>query len=238
VRLKAINDARVTGLQGLGVVALIVGSLLTWRTVRLTREGQITDRYAMAVENLEAQKGTAVQLGAITALERIAHDSRRDHWPIMELLVGRLREEAPKHDPDHPAQGEAVVKPIVKHIAGVLARRRARWDAKDRRLSLEGLDLRSVHLEGADLRRANLSSSNLSGAFLARCRLDRAQLLRTEARGIDLTHASARGAELKGADLREAILRHADFRTALFLMTQLGDADTEGARGLPPSTAS
>jgi hypothetical protein len=232
VRLKALNDARVTGLQALGVVALIVGSVLTWRTVRLTREGQITDRYAKAVENLDPSKSNAVQLAAITALDRIARDSRRDHWPIVELLVEHLRGAAPPHDPDNPAQGPATVKPIVKHIAGVLARRRTGWDERDRSLSLQGLDLRSVDLKGADLRRANLSGSNLSGAFMAGAKLDGAHLLRTTARGADLTRATLTEARLRGADFRDAILREADFSNATFEMTKLTGADRQGARGL------
>jgi hypothetical protein len=35
-----------------------------------------------------------VRLGGIYALERIARDSARDHWPIMEILTAYLQTHA------------------------------------------------------------------------------------------------------------------------------------------------
>ncbi len=233
--LKARNDARVTGIQAVGVLALVVGSLITWRTVRLTREGQLTDRYAKAIEGLDKSKPMGVQLGAIHALERIAWDSRRDHGPVMEVLVGHLRDVADPHDPDHPATGAYTVPVPVQTIATVLARRRASWDPKGSRLRLEGLDLRNVRLTGADLRRANLSDSNLSGAFLERCCLDSAAMLRTIARGAHLEDATARKqADLRWADFDGARLARVDFRGAIYGSTRFRKVTASDARGLPP----
>jgi hypothetical protein len=162
-RLKARSDTRTAGAQVLGVLALVVGGLATWWTVRLTREGQITDRYASAIEHLgEKGQEPARRLGGIYALERIARDSARDHWPIMELLVGHLRETAPLQPDDETSDHVA----DVGAIATVLIRRKAWRERRDQILELWRLDLRSVRLNKADLRRANFARSDLSGAYL------------------------------------------------------------------------
>ena len=228
-RLKARNEVRTTGVQLVAVLVVVAGSLLTWRTVRLTRENQITDRYAAAIGSLDAGKPEATQVGAIFALERLARDSRRDHWPIMEILVGFLRDQTPL------PQGQVkppVVTAQVQAIATVLSRRRSGWDGRGR-LRLEGLDLRSVRLTGADLRRANLSESDLSGAFLERAKLDRAKLLASRLCGAHLDDARARRASLKDANFRGARLLNVDFRKAIYGRNDFHGADTTGARGLP-----
>ena len=71
---------------------------LTWRranaaewTVEVSVEGQITERFTKAVEQLGSDN-TAISLGGIYALERIAKDSEKDHWPVMEVLTAYVRE--------------------------------------------------------------------------------------------------------------------------------------------------
>src|SRR5262249_38284249 len=60
----------------------------------LTRDGQITDRYIKAVQQLGTTdpQNEPVRIGAIFALERIARESKLDHWPIMELLTAFVRQ--------------------------------------------------------------------------------------------------------------------------------------------------
>lgn len=59
--------------QALGGLAVLGGLLYTARIFRLSREGQLTERYTKAIEQLGS--GTLdVRLGAIYALERLAHD--------------------------------------------------------------------------------------------------------------------------------------------------------------------
>jgi hypothetical protein len=70
----------IAGLAGLGAL----GSLaIATRTYRLTQQGQITDRYTKAIEQLGSDK-LDVRLGGIYALERIAADSQRDHPTLVE----------------------------------------------------------------------------------------------------------------------------------------------------------
>jgi hypothetical protein len=106
------------------LVALIGGPVLIWRALTAhwaaqaarhqadtAREGQYTDLFTRAVEQLgatrevkryvdvddgaggkrreqcnETEPNLEVRLGAIYALDRVARDSERDHWPIMQVL--------------------------------------------------------------------------------------------------------------------------------------------------------
>jgi hypothetical protein len=103
-RLKAITDTRTALFAGLlGVGALLTFWLnsrvyrLTARTFQLTEQGQITDRYTKAIEQL-GDDALTIRLGGIYALERIARDSRRDHPTVVEVLSA----------PSVSASGEAV----------------------------------------------------------------------------------------------------------------------------------
>lgn len=58
------------------------------------RDWRITDSFTRAVEQLGSDK-LETRLGAIYALERIAEESPRDHWPIMETLTAFVRDRAP-----------------------------------------------------------------------------------------------------------------------------------------------
>ena len=58
------------------------------------RERRITESFAKAVEQLGDDK-LEVRLGGIYTLERIARESERDYWPIMETLTAYVRERAP-----------------------------------------------------------------------------------------------------------------------------------------------
>src|SRR5712691_9263825 len=90
-RLKLQNDVRTTGVQLLAGAVLALGAFLTARTIRINREGQITERFTRAIDQLGSDK-LDVRLGGIYALERIAKDSRQDHEPIMEVLATFVRE--------------------------------------------------------------------------------------------------------------------------------------------------
>ena len=58
------------------------------------RERRITESFAKAVEQLGSDK-LETRLGGIYTLERIARESEREYWPIMETLTAFVREHAP-----------------------------------------------------------------------------------------------------------------------------------------------
>jgi hypothetical protein len=93
LRLQQARDAARGRLLTLGTGLFAAGALLftgrnftlsrravelTRRTVDLTEQGQVTDRYTKAIEQLGSDK-LDVRIGGIYALERVTHDSERDH---------------------------------------------------------------------------------------------------------------------------------------------------------------
>ena len=71
------NNARSTVLQLIAGVVVVAGAIATWRQVHISREGQITERFTRAVDQLGNQN-VDVRVGGIYALERIAKDSPPD----------------------------------------------------------------------------------------------------------------------------------------------------------------
>jgi hypothetical protein len=57
----------------------------------IDREGQITERFTRAVEQLGSESA-AIRLGGIYALERIANDSAKDHATVVHVLTSYVRE--------------------------------------------------------------------------------------------------------------------------------------------------
>ena len=99
-RLATLEDEhRRTVAQILTGGGLLVGLYLGWRRVRAAEEGQITERFTKAIEQL-GHKEMAIRLGGIYALERIARDSEKDHGPIMEVLTADVRKKAPRREQD------------------------------------------------------------------------------------------------------------------------------------------
>jgi hypothetical protein len=243
-RLTVENAARQTLAQIVGGAVLIAGLFFTWANLRitqqtattsqatatknleLTREGQITDRFTKAIAQLGEQgpEKLAVRLGGIYALERIARDSEKDHWPIMEVLTAYVRENAPwrpkppKDTPpqqDNPcpkgdpaaAQGQPPPKLAtdIQAILTVLGRRDRTHEMED-----QHLDLRET-----DLRAANLKYAHLEGAYLMHAHLEGAILHQAHLMAADLMHAHLQGAGLGGADLDVAILWQAHLDGAI-----------------------
>ena len=77
-------------MQGFAGLAVLAGLLFTWRQVRDTRQGQVTDRYTRAIDQL-GQPSPELRVGAIYALERIARDSAADRRTIVEVLATFVR---------------------------------------------------------------------------------------------------------------------------------------------------
>ncbi len=99
-RIQAINDTRRTWAQVFGIFGGIALLYLTWRRIEISQEGQITERFTRAIDQLggvnkKGKKVLEIRLGGIYALERIARDSKKDHWTIMEILTTYVRENSP-----------------------------------------------------------------------------------------------------------------------------------------------
>ena len=254
---ELVNRFRTTLAQILGGFALLFGLYLTYRritvteeNVRLVEEGQITERFTRAVEQLGKTRTEGgqeiptleIRLGGIYALERIAKDSPRDHWTVMEVLTAYVRENAKWNgaqalgtagaesgEEDQIAQHDANLRSVARLIPGEAPWRRAE-ERKPRAdvqavLTVIGrrntggddwgpLDLRDTDLRGAELQGADLEGANLIGAHLE---------------GADLFEARLEGANLKRAHLERALLIGAHLEGAWLMEAYLEGAALQGA---------
>lgn len=85
-------------IQSLGGIFFVVTAFLTWRNVitaeanlEATEEKMVTERFSKAVELLASEK-LEMRLGGIYALERVAKDSEKDYWQVMEVLTAFIRQ--------------------------------------------------------------------------------------------------------------------------------------------------
>jgi hypothetical protein len=186
------------------------------KSQELTRDGQITDRFTKAIAQLGEQgpEKLADRLGGIYALERIARDSEKDFWPIMEVLTAYVRENAPwRPNPpkdtsppqDNPSPRRRTApqnRPPtdIQAVLTVLGRRPPTYAPLD----LRGTDLRGADLEGAFLEDANLQSAHLEGAELPMAYLGGAELGRAHLEGAQLGIAHLERAQLSRAHLEGA----------------------------------
>ena len=235
-RLQAAREAVRTQLLTLGAGVFAVGALiftarnfalsrgaldetrrtveLTRHTVELTEQGQVTDRYTKAIEQLGSDR-LDVRIGGIYAMERIARDSARDHPTVMEVLVAFIREHSREQWP-LPEPGAEIPKrstrPDVQAAITVIGRRDIGHDRQPINLTganLTGANLTGANLTGADLTGADLTGADLTGAYLTGADLTDADLTRADLTYSNLTDAYLTRADLTDADLTRANLTYA-----------------------------
>lgn len=178
-------------IQWLGIATLVHQSQL------IMEQGQITDRFTKAIEQLGAidasgKKKLEVRLGGIYALERIAHDSERDHWPVMEVLCAYVRENAPTQMLGIKRWPDADIQAILT----VIRRRDHKHERENQFLNLSSTHLMHADLTGTDLSGADFSCANLELACLNDSKLT----------GANLAAASLTGAKFARANLERTCL--------------------------------
>jgi hypothetical protein len=246
----ALDNARGR-LLTLGAGLLAAGALVfTARNFTLSREGQVTDRYTKAIDQLGSGK-LDVRIGGIYALERIARDSRKDHPTVMEVLSAFIREHSREQWPEPGSNGttpERSTRPDVYAALAVVVRRDSWRDVEN--IDLIDADLARVQffranfgnavLLGANFSNAALRQPNFRGAILAGANFSNASLARANFRDADatgavfthavLTYADLTGADFTGADLTGANLTRVDLTVAVLTVAVLTGANLTGAR--------
>lgn len=207
------NDYVRIILQVIGGLAAAIALILTFRrikaieknaeiaqkTLQSTIDGQLTDRFAKAIEQLGSEQ-LAIKLGGIYSLERIAKESEKDYTTVMEVLNNYVRdykmpstaydeEEKLKDDYKMPTDIHSALLVLFRnrhedveqqfHIdlsSTHLARLNLPAGTDCRNTYLFGANLEGASLFGAKLRRAYLSKAYLEGAYLERAHLSEAYL--------------------------------------------------------------
>jgi uncharacterized protein YjbI with pentapeptide repeats len=225
------------------------------REVKVWREGSDgaqPTQFAMTEANLE------VRLGAIYALERIAQDSARDHWPIMEVLCAYVRNHSncgePIRDPGVVQNGERDltwayhvpdVRVDIQAILTVIGRRsigRVRVEeARKQELDFTGANLQKAVLTGS-FSRANFYRADLTGARVTNCDVARSSFFEASSLvhanvtdcGLEDTTTFLSDGILLGVSFRNCRLPRAGFAAieidrCRFYRCDLGEADFSGS---------
>jgi uncharacterized protein YjbI with pentapeptide repeats len=248
-RLALENEFRKPLIQMfLGACGLII-LYFAWRRLqvadenaRLVEAGHMTACYSQAVAQLAAvaggQPNIEVRLGGIYALERIARESPRDHWTVMEVLSAYVRRHSPAPPPVQSVgvngqESAAEAGPArtpgidIQAILTVLGRRERGGGREPQGRSL---NLAVTNLEGADFSQAHLEKANFHDARLERVNFTQACLEGADLRGAhleraNLMEASLERAELGGAHLERANLMEARLERAYLMNAHLEDAN-------------
>jgi len=218
--LELENELRKTIAQILGGAFLLLGLFLTWKNIETAKEGQFTDRFIRAMEQLGSEK-LEIRLGAIFALERIARDSKKDDDAIMEILTHYIRTYSPwppkdfKHVKlEFPALDtsksylEKELPDDIKAILSIIRRRRTYS------MDLSNTDLHDAELYGTVLYNVNFSGANLSGA----------NFVSSELKYTNFSNAALTNAYFDKADAEGTYFINANLTKASFMLTNLKSA--------------
>jgi len=235
--------------QALGLImaggAGVVGIYFTWlglhqtrestqKTLRLTAQGQITERFTHAIDQLgktndKDERIEEIRLGGIYALERIAVEQPDDyHWPVTQVLAAYLRRYASWQGDPSKEIAPAADTTTVLNVIG--SRSRYYKAGENEQLMLHRTDFSNyhfpmgAHLEGAVLVESHFENATLAEAQLKEADLRAAHLEGAYLDGADLSNADLRGAHLEGAYLWGADLTGADLRDAYLTATYLPGA--------------
>jgi uncharacterized protein YjbI with pentapeptide repeats len=233
-----------------GGAALLVGIYFTYQNLIATREGQVTDRFIRAVEQLGAvdDKGDPkpeIRLGGVYGLRRIAQDSREDYQPIRRILADYIR----MNSPWPPKGGETTLSdtastPIPQTLtsSNTPANRNSAPLASaptpipnatpspnlEPRADIQAALAFLVHpiykFEHTPSEPVDLHAADLTGAALDGAHLEHATLEHA-----NLEHANLDGASLDGASLEHATLDGASLDGASLHEASLDDAYLGGA---------
>jgi uncharacterized protein YjbI with pentapeptide repeats len=184
----------------------------------VAEQGQYTDRYIKAVEQLDQVGPDHLQsrLGAIYALERLARDSSRDQPTIIETLAAFIRTSRPTSTPSELLLICPPPQPLASDTQAafaVLARRDHTYD-NNTRIDLTNTCLNGISLDGADLSSANLIGANLIGTGMFGANLRDADLSMADLSNANLSYINLQRADLSGANLSSANLQYADLSNA------------------------
>jgi uncharacterized protein YjbI with pentapeptide repeats len=231
----------------LEIIRLLIASLSTGATIfggsilfLNFSQGEnrlITERFTRSIEQL-GNKEETIRIGGIYALERIANDSPRDGWTIMEVLSSFVRGKQSIKGQDSVAKPPAIRTDSQAALTAI-SRRQIDLETEQQFLdlsftnlcesNLSHANLNEANLTKAQLDRANLIQANLSNANLSAANLNEANLNKSDLSDATLDGAVLTNASLGNTNLSNAILIGANLRGATLSKANLTKADLSGA---------
>ncbi|WP_245727892.1 pentapeptide repeat-containing protein [Streptomyces vietnamensis] len=202
-------------------IAAVIALIFTWVSVgqakeqlRVSEQGQITDRFNAAIVNLDS-KTMDLRLGGVYGLQQIMRDSPRDQPTVISVLSAFIREhgqvtaqEVAKRYKllDEPYENRAPTD--IQAAINVLTRRPNGSDA-GAVVDLDQADLHGMRFQGHGVKLAQLSGATLRGALLSGSNMER----------VDLSYAI-----LGDARLNDTLINRSDMQGAILVRVQLKGA--------------
>lgn len=270
--IEAENSLRSSLFQAIGSALLVLGFVVTWQQLdqsrdqaertnnqtaaqlELTRNGQVAERFARAMEQLASDR-VDVRVGGIYALESLLEEfeaeqrkaagsgaeadedlraGARTTSAIVEILVAYVQVRT-KRVPDATAPNTAH---DVQAVLTILGRHAARVPIQ---VSLANTDLRGYRLagcvsedqcarfdkadfSGSDLRRVDFIETSLATALFVGANLEEARLQQAMLADATLSGAGLGNTNLSGADLTRAVMQE-----AILTRTDVSGANLDGA---------
>ncbi|PJM91341.1 pentapeptide repeat-containing protein [Streptomyces sp. CB01373] len=210
-RSAAVGQVRLAVVQAVAGVGAGIALIYTARSYRLSRRGQVTDRFTKALERLSSDE-PYVCIGGVLALEQIVQDAPEQGWHAARVLNAFVQHHTqPAGAPGGlasvqlPEEPDEMVQEALRALTTPGSRRRkGSWPPVD----LAGRHLAKACLLEADLRGALLKGAALRGAVLCRARLDGADLTDADLVRADLSDARGLTVEqvLAARALRDCVL--------------------------------
>lgn len=239
------NQYRFTLAQILGGGAVAIGIYFTWKNfltaqedLKTTKEGQITDRFTRAIDQLGevdqlGNPAIEIRLGGIYALERTANESDKDYWPIIEILTAYIRKNSSIEDLKVKEQNKVPLD--IQAILNVIGRRAYTYKFGEanrinlQRTFLKGIHLKETHLEGADLTESNFVAAHLEKAHLEEALLEKSNFSAAYLDQADLRDTYCEMAQFEGSIIEGANLQKANFERAILSGANLRETNCESA---------
>ncbi|MFD6968221.1 pentapeptide repeat-containing protein [Streptomyces sp. NPDC059949] len=241
-QLRSGSAALVTGLRAalIQIIAAFgagIALFYTARNYRLTRRGQVTDRFTKSLERLGSDE-MYIRLGGILALDQILHDAPDQGEHATQVLAAFVRNRCAPAAPLASGRGRisrarrAAVRsgaPSASKLSGLLERPEedvqaalvvlTRPDLRRRTRQKLHLDFSGLHLSGADFTNSDLSQVDfgdacLVGANFRQANLTEASFERADLSKADLSHCVCVYARFTEVRFEDAWLSHANFTRA------------------------
>jgi uncharacterized protein YjbI with pentapeptide repeats len=263
-RIDAETSARSALIQGIGGLLFFVTAAVSWRNLKATERNvlvaedkQVTERFSKAVEMLSNENSLYIRLGGIYALERIAKDSDKEYWQIIEIFTAFVRERTRLIDEQEPYEYKDYYEEFNRENSDDYSNYEdePEWDGitcipkpnyihpcpTDIQAILTALGRRikthehgkqhQLNLSRTDLRgiifTGDFSGINLEGSNLQWTEFKNVEMIRANLTRANLESAKFEGANLQGADLEGAQMHWAKFISTSFSEANLKDVDFE-----------
>ena len=242
----------ISGVSVLATVITVVALFLNYRSsednikltqqnTKLTEERLITDRFSKAVEQIGSDKNKEeIILGGIYSLERIAKDSPKDQWTIIEVLASFIRQNSPISNSSKSAKISSqqntlgYLKPMSITVEAALTAIQRRNPKHDKSYSESQIDKEQdkcdeLSSDSCQNDTINLSLTSLVGANFGGGAVYDNPYCEVNKSGADLKGANLKGADLRSANLEVTYLSRADLSNANLKGSDLSNSDLENA---------